>query len=145
MKRRAFKRALARRQWHLLPFHVTSAGARMFAALGPVPSCHYVLNADGEAVPAKTWAEWLAQMEGVKTRRVALDRFGNWSVSTVFLGLDHGFGGAPQLFETMIFAPDKASPFNYDCRRWATRAEAVAGHAETVEMIKAVLGKNENA
>jgi hypothetical protein len=63
-------------------------------------------------------------------------------VSTVWLGLDHNFfsGGAPLIFETMVFGRHDLSHFtlggvtrsskrDYGQKRWATEAEAIAGHA----------------
>jgi hypothetical protein len=47
------------------------------------------------------------------------------TVSTVFLGIDHGFGGdRPVLFETMIFG----GPYNDHQVRYCTWAEAEHGH-----------------
>lgn len=56
-----------------------------------------------------------------------------WFVSTVWLrGLDHAFGvGPPILFETMVFVPGKVGR-EYDCARYSTEEEAVAGHKEMV-------------
>jgi hypothetical protein len=54
------------------------------------------------AVPCEDlieWATWLETADRVVFQTVV----GAWRVSTVFLGLDHGFGGLPLLFETMIF------------------------------------------
>lgn len=59
---------------------------------------------------------------------------GKW-VSTVWLGLDHGAGcGPPLIFETMVFAPSRDGELreSLDCDRYATAAEAKAGHAEMV-------------
>lgn len=39
----------------------------------------------------------------IKSRKVGDDMVGDVHVSTVFLGLDHGFGHGPLWFETMIF------------------------------------------
>lgn len=65
-------------------------------------------------------------------RRVALDKVGEYEVSTVWLGLDHQFGGGPPLiFETMIFG---SGPLDNEMRRYSTEAEALAGHAEMVKM-----------
>jgi len=48
-------------------------------------------------------------------------------VSTVWLGLDHSFGGdgPPLIFETMIF--DRRGE-SISCDRYATEVEALAGH-----------------
>lgn len=77
-------------------------------------------------------------------RRVALDTVGNMHVSTVFLVLDHGFGqGPPVLFETIVFSgtdnPDDWGA-DLDMRRYCTEAEALAGHNETVTLIRATEG-----
>lgn len=59
--------------------------------------------------------------------RVAGKRVG---VSTVWLGTDHGFGltERPLIFESLIFG----GPLDETCRHYATRDEAIAGHAELV-------------
>lgn len=50
-------------------------------------------------------------------------------VSTVWLGLNHAhLGGPPLIFETMVFGGDRDG----DCERYATEAEARAGHARVV-------------
>ena len=71
-----------------------------------------------------TWAKWF----GTANRRVAQDERDGVRVSTVFLGLDHRFGGngPPILFETMIFG----GPHDQDQDRYSTWEEAEAGHAE---------------
>ncbi len=55
-------------------------------------------------------------------------------VSTVFMGLDHSFGGEPSpiLYETMIFG----GPFDQDMQRYSTRQEAHRGHKEMVHKVK---------
>lgn len=46
------------------------------------------------------WAEWFEKAD----RKVAHARISNVDISTVFLGMDHAFGGGePILFEAMIF------------------------------------------
>jgi hypothetical protein len=54
-------------------------------------------------------------------------------VSTVFLGIDHGFGeGPPLIFETMVFASERHLD-ERDCQRYSTESEAVTGHHEMVK------------
>lgn len=67
-------------------------------------------------------------------KRVGLDEFGPYTVSTVWLGIDHGFGrGAlPLIFETMVFGPGGHSDEREQVRV-ATLAEAKATHAAMVE------------
>jgi hypothetical protein len=64
-----------------------------------------------------------------------LDRIGNTKVSTVFLVLDHSFDyGEPILYETMIFG----SELDQEQFRYNTRAEAIIGHNEQVNRVKAL-------
>lgn len=89
----------------------------------------YVL--DGQTpVPCDDMMEWARWMQ-TGDRRVAETMVGEVRVSTVFLGLDHGFAGRRLLFETMIFSGEH----NQDCWRYATWAEAEAGHRSVVESL----------
>lgn len=94
---------------------------------------YYILNESGEPIPCSDiteWAKWLATADRTIAKTVIDGRL----VSTVFLGLDHSFsGGPPILFETMVFDNGDDDMM----RRYATRAEAIGGHAETVEQLKA--------
>jgi hypothetical protein len=57
-------------------------------------------------------------------------------VSTVFLGLDHGYTpGPPVVFETMVFG----GPMDGECERYCTWAEAVEGHARMVEKCQPIM------
>lgn len=79
-------------------------------------------------------ADYGRLFEDVEYRRVAETTLpdGRW-VSTVWLGLDHSFGGKkPLIFESMVFASTKEGSESLDCRRYATLAEAKEGHAEVV-------------
>ena len=53
------------------------------------------------------------------------------SVSTVFLGMDHGFGGKPLIFETMVFSKNVAMDGDMD--RYSTEEEAKTGHDKMVK------------
>jgi hypothetical protein len=54
-------------------------------------------------------------------------------VSTVFLGLDHGWDSdVPIVFETMIFGGER----DQECERYATWEEAKAGHARIVAEVQ---------
>jgi hypothetical protein len=69
---------------------------------------------------------------------------GPYWVSTVWLGLDHGFvpGLPPVIFETMVFATSESveglGP-DMDSRRYCTEEQARAGHHEFVTLIRATL------
>lgn len=53
-------------------------------------------------------------------------------VSTVWLGLDHGFtGGKPLIFETMVFTEKRGEEQDMD--RYSTLREAIAGHKRMVK------------
>jgi hypothetical protein len=93
----------------------------------------YVLNASGEPVPEPdlmTWGKW---MEYARTS-LAQDAMGESRVSTVFLGLDYSFvpGGAPVLWETMIFGGEHDGYQD----RYTSYADALAGHAKALAMVK---------
>lgn len=61
----------------------------------------------------------------------------DYRISTVWLALDHNFdGGAPILFETMVFGFDGADEY---MQRYATEEEARAGHAEAVSVVAATV------
>ena len=68
-------------------------------------------------------------------RQVGLDSVGDYRVSTVFLGLDHGFGGARLWFETMVFKGDSYA--DRYCDRYETAEQAKAGHLDTVNKLLA--------
>ena len=82
------------------------------------------------------WARWF---EDVEKRRIAQELVGDIWVSTVFLGIDHGWNKkTPILFETMCFT-DKESADSLPFNRYATWDEAMAGHATAVMICRAVV------
>lgn len=97
----------------------------------------YAIFKDGAVIPcdALEWAEWFeadckaaAGDPAASARCVARDNVGPWTVSTVFLGLNHNFSstGPGVWFESMAFGPP---PLDCECDRYSTLAEAQAGHA----------------
>lgn len=57
-----------------------------------------------------------------------------YDVSTVWLGMDHGWGdGRILIYETMVFGPQ---PWNKQCWRYSSDEEAGRGHARVVEAIR---------
>ena len=65
------------------------------------------------------WARWFEK--GI--RRVAQTSKGRITVSTVFLGIDHGLdGNTPLLFETMIFG-GKHDEYQERCSTWEQAEE----------------------
>jgi|SRR3954469_11582606 hypothetical protein len=86
---------------------------------------------DGHDVVKVAVHDW--RLESADQRRVAADEIGDARVSTVFLGLDHGYGdGPPLIFETMIFGGQHDA---YQ-ERYSTWQEAEAGHKRAVVMVK---------
>ncbi len=78
------------------------------------------------------WGKWLEAAD----RCVAKTVIETIRISTVFLGLNHGYGEEPPiLFETMIFGGD----FDEEMWRYSTWEEAVKGHQEAVEKVKSIL------
>ncbi|MFH8483633.1 hypothetical protein [Streptomyces sp. NPDC018055] len=60
-------------------------------------------------------------------------------VSTVWLGLDHGYsGGDPVIFETMVFRNGDTADEEW-ARRYSSEKEAREGHAEIVTVIAATV------
>jgi hypothetical protein len=86
----------------------------------------------GNPITSAEWARRLANEQRVAETEVP----GLW-ISTVWLGLDHSFGGGrPLIFETMVFpakGSDVTSWGELDSDRYSTEAEALAGHAAFVE------------
>ena len=78
------------------------------------------------------WGRWFEQAR--EARIVAKTDIGeNVHVSTVFLALDHSFGGdRPLLWETMIFG----GPHDQETWRYSSRAEAEAGHLDAVAVAR---------
>lgn len=68
---------------------------------------------------------------------VGRDEIGAVTVSTVFLGIDHNFGGRgePVLFETMIFGSGDPHLDDYQ-ERYCSFAEALRGHQRAVALVK---------
>jgi hypothetical protein len=101
----------------------------------------YKLDKDKNPVACSSFEYSMQFEDPEKFRRVAKTQLGPYTVSTVFLCIDHNFGGEgpPVLFETMIWSDkmtDKPGEFfNYQVK-YCTWKEATEGHAFAVEMIK---------
>lgn len=91
---------------------------------------NYIL--EGKIIKIVEMEEWAAWMS-VADKSVGKTEVGDASVSTVFLGIDHSFGGdTPILFETMIFGGEHDQ---YQ-ERYSTYKKAKQGHLDAVEMCK---------
>jgi hypothetical protein len=89
----------------------------------------YILDGH-KPVPCDDLYEWGNWMQNAD-RQVAVAEIGPLRVSTVFLGLDHGWlSPEPILFETMIFG-DGSDSYQTRCATWD---EAVRMHALAVDI-----------
>lgn len=78
-----------------------------------------------------TWAMWFEANQ--HARIVGRDTVNGVNVSTVFLGLDHNWGGGPpHIFETMIFG----GGFDQETWRYSTWSEAELGHQAVVAELR---------
>lgn len=109
------------------------------------PPMHF--DRAGEPITFDRWGELFEDRE---YQRVALDVYPSLedtalgdhpldgepmaTVSTVWLGIDHGWGSpVPIIFETMIFG----GPYNDEQMRYATEAQAVEGHRRVMDDLRA--------
>jgi hypothetical protein len=87
---------------------------------------------DGNPISLEVWS---ALFENFEKRRVGHTITpSGYHVSTVWLGADHGFGRTiePLIYESMVFSGGDTSE-DEDCRRYATREQAIKGHWELVK------------
>jgi hypothetical protein len=133
---------------HILTKHLQGAESRTGITLASV-DCY---DRDGNPI---SLAEWGALRDDPEYRTLARDEPDGYLVSTVWLGLDHGWGlGIPVIFETMVFAPatpesraresrwyGEPSESEYDFDgiyqdRYATEAGALAGHDQALRWLQ---------
>ena len=98
---------------------------------------HYYILDGKTPVPVEMieWAEWMKADKDFDQRRIAYDETPNGNVSTVFLGINHGWRDDEIiLFETMVFD----GPYSEEQERYTTYEEAEAGHARWLERVLAL-------
>lgn len=95
----------------------------------------YTLDEAGDPVPCEdmlTWATWFAKNHEARVV-VKTELASGTTVSTVFLGIDHGFrDGDPVLWETMMFG----GAYDLACDRYRSRKDALVGHEMWVLVAK---------
>jgi len=82
--------------------------------------------------------QWSAMFKDWDAKNVAQTDVGvsggTVHVSTIWLGLDHNWGGGPPLiFETLV----QGGSLDQEMDRYTTEAEALAGHAAMCERVQA--------
>ena len=106
---------------------------------------YYILTPDHKIKVVNTVEEWAEQFEN-ESRTVCRTAVGDYTVSTVFLGIDHNYhsDGPPILFECMIFKTMEADPgkrwegkYEDFQERYATYKEAMARHKDIILRLKA--------
>lgn len=91
----------------------------------------YLLDPNGKPYQVLDLIEWATGFEKLN-RRVAQDKIGDVSISTIFLGFDHSWDGPPPvLWETMIFGGEHAE---YQMR-YTTIDAALEGHKAAVRLV----------
>ena len=92
---------------------------------------------NGVPINIDTWGKLF---ENTEYQRLGHDHVGHYLVSTVWLGLDHGFeSDTPVIFETMIFATQDEKDddeLNQVCTRYTSEAAALTGHQQTVQNLR---------
>jgi hypothetical protein len=102
----------------------------------PMTAGMFILDGH-QAIPTESMLEWHKCFKDSERRRVARTKIGKITVSTVFLGVDHGFGPRSEglVFETMVFGYEGTKHLTTRYRTWE---EAENGHNNIVEEIKAL-------
>lgn len=117
----------------------------------PLTTDKYILDDKGNPVPCYDFMKWAKWLEEAGEKRILKQTTTkqNYFVSTVFLALDHSFGGEiPILYESMVFDHNRVkvlklpngSTHNYHpdiyIERHADKESAYKGHEAILEMIK---------
>jgi hypothetical protein len=109
-----------------------------YSQLPDVPhAVFYKLNPDHttEACKFGEYIRWQVEEDGWNAGRLAFDEFeGGLMISTIFLGIDHGFGMTekPVLFETMVLSRTSGALLT---DRYASYAAAMDGHRDTLARV----------
>lgn len=92
----------------------------------------------GNPIPMGRWMDLSDDYHYKVLRKTPVG--GVWEVSTVWLGIDHGFMGPPLIFETMVFEIAETNgwfgPYHESIGdhqyRYSTETQAIDGHWATV-------------
>ena len=100
----------------------------------------YMLDEERNPLPVDgliAWAKWFEEADRIVNRT----SIGPVNVSTVFLGMDHGFAGGerPILFETMLFFEEDGLERSFsdgDMERTCTWIEAEQAHERWCAIVR---------
>lgn len=96
----------------------------------------YKLDENKKVVPCSLY-EFSRQIQNPESRTVGKTQLGPYHISTVFLMINHGSGGKPQWFETMIWSEKTQEHIFFDYQtRYETYEEAIEGHETVVTMVR---------
>ena len=103
----------------------------------------YILDDQGNVMPCPDLLEWGAWFETAgEKRRVALDKVGDWTVSTVFLGFDQSWCPDP-MADPLNYKPVLWETMAFDCihngqmmLRYNSREAALTGHRGIVAIVR---------
>lgn len=83
------------------------------------------------------WAKWFENYDYKVVIKTEVDEY---TISTVWLGLDHNhFGGIPLIFETMVFRESdnwEDNAWDHIQERYSTEEQAREGHNEIVKRVR---------
>lgn len=104
----------------------------------------YILDESGNPVLEEdllVWAQWIEENQAKTKSIVKQTDISESKVSTVFLGLDHSFGGetGPMIYETRVFGGSLAD----EMERYSTSEEALQGHDKMCERVRAESAQEE--
>lgn len=97
---------------------------------------HGIRHWDKNGMPM-SMADWVIAVEDIKYKRIGRYENCMFAVSTVWLGIDHGIGDKPVIFETMVFPrAGKSVLSEVYCQRYTSLEDAKIGHEKAVRIYK---------
>lgn len=125
--------------------------------VSPISGRSLYYDRTGKPITMRQWSRVTEGMYGSdprrrrkilrRVKRVGSDYIGPYWLSTVWLGMDHGFGmGPPLIFESMAFGKPEPSEFFEGkhrpgdqfniCERYATERAALRGHLALRRLVR---------
>jgi len=95
----------------------------------------YVLDNEGNPFRQDDPVSWTEFMQDVERRQVAFEEVGKWTVSTLFMGIDHDIVGIgpPVLWKTSVSGP---KPWGGLSHWYSSRWRALSQHDQLAEAIR---------